>query len=44
MKISALLLAGLVAVPAFAQEPADTSFVFTDIIRYMLVLRRNIVL
>ena len=32
MKISALLLAGLVAVPAFAQEPADTSFVFTDII------------
>ena len=32
MKISALLLAGLVAVPAFAPEPADTSFVFTDII------------
>ncbi|MDE5683498.1 MAG: aminopeptidase [Muribaculaceae bacterium] len=32
MKISALILAGLVAAPVFAQEPADTSFVFTDII------------
>jgi len=32
MKISALILAGLVAAPVFAQEPSDTSFVFTDII------------
>lgn len=32
MQISALILAGLVAAPVFAQEPADTSFVFTDII------------
>lgn len=32
MKISALILAGLVAAPVFAQEPADTSFVFTDVI------------
>lgn len=32
MKISALILAGLVVAPVFAQEPADTSFVFTDII------------
>ena len=32
MKISALILAGLVAAPVFAQEPSDTSFVFADII------------
>ena len=32
MKISALILAGLVAAPVFEQEPSDTSFVFTDII------------
>ena len=32
MKISTLILAGLVAAPVFAQEPSDTSFVFTDII------------